>query len=1206
MKKKSGLIAMASVALVWSAAMAETFVWQGASGGSWNDAANWVGGVVPDASGAEVDFSAVSGTYAVSVASAVTVGKIVLDPPASASLTLSGEKITFAAADTPEVEVGANGTLFLQNVTGGAQGLRKTGAGTYRPSTKSSANCYSGRTYVDAGTVFLVKDSGAGSFGGSVEVAAGATFKWDGNDELDTYFYPYANGGTFDMNGKLDYIGNITFSNGGVFRNGNLFIDNAAVAKISTSGDGFAGTFNGSLFASSLFMASSRGNIHVRTQEVNVASANATLAMTGWIFDNRADSASDPYKKEYRYNGSTPPANPPPYRGQLRKTGAGDLLLYDETVALSGPTTVADGRLILSNSIDMLRSTIKLAKDNSSLVVAPNATLKLSGLDGSDTAALDLQGSTLDIGGLGEDAVFAGTLANGGANVRKISSNSQTFTRPQTQRDWDVLGGTLHFGLPAPKVWYAFDDPDDLGKDSGTVGKQLAPSKDGAATWSDGGVEGGCASFAGTGSLMAPNGEGLPCGNSPFTTAMWIKMPTFRGNLQALSSWGRGTGQKWNGFILNTAKSFKHVFWEGANDYVSATLGTSLADGNWHHVAVTYYPGICERVFYVDGSELSRKTDSSVSARTVDSSKPFYLGSGTNNVNYLGFMDDVMVFDKTLSPADIATLAAWRSGGAAARTAFTPAGGNIRLESGATISFAHAEESFASISGRGTLALHDATATIAPAANATNEVGRLAGDGTLVKNGAGTLALSRLRNPGGRLDVRAGTVTAKGPAAGLRDGLVAWWTFDDPENPGADSSGNDMTIRSVQSKFSDEIYYDKWSWPNRFKTTGGAAYFDGSDSNCRYLELVDKTKEALLPHGNSSLTMALWIAPASGCPNSGTFFAWGGASARTTSGFRFLVDSGNLVLRHYFWSNDMSSQPLPSDLRSATPPTGWHHVALVYDAATATRTFYLDGVAHGSAAVNNASQLNISPSNLSIGWFQGSSVFKGWMDDIMIFNKALSADEMRAVMQGVALEEPAGGMAAATASGTSFEVTDGQVAFSGLAATGTVSVAAAAEALFTGGENVLAGAVAGAGRLAVTNGASLSLAGGQNFGGTLDVRAGGTLALVPNANAHVQSLQLAEGTALAAQPAESSTAALVSTAAVALPEALTVRVAVPEPASGFSATLVEATGGLTGDVDDWTLDATLPAQGSWRASVRKIGNKVVLSVHPSGTYILFR
>ena len=1185
-------------------AMADVFVWQGASGGSWNEAAKWAGGVVPNASGAEVDFSAASGTYAVSVASAVTVGKIALNPTASASLTLSGAKITFAAADTPEVNVGANGTLFLQNATGGNQGLRKTGAGTYRPKTLPSGSSYSGRTYVDEGVMFPVKDSPSGTFGGSVEVAPGTTFKWPGWDMLASSFKSFANGGTFDMNGQGDYIGALTFSNGGTFRNGTLFIDDAAVGKITASGEGLAGTFSGNFVASSLFLNSSYKPIPVRTQEVNVVSANATLVMTGGLFDNRAQYNNvDRYKIEHRETS----ANPPPYRGQLRKTGAGDLLFYDMFSSLSGPTTVCDGRLILSNSIDMLRSTVKLEKGNDSLVVAPNATLKLSGLDGSDTAALDLQGSTLEIGGLGENAVFAGTLANSGANVRKISSNSQTFTQPQTQRDWDVLGGTLHFGIPAPKVWYAFDDPDDLGKDSGTVGKQLAPSKDGAATWADGGVEGGCASFSGTGSLMAPNGEGLPCGNSPFTTAMWIKMPTFRGNLQALSSWGRGTGKKWNGFILNTAKSFKHVFWEGENDYVSATFGSSLADGNWHHVAVTYYPGICERVFYVDGSELSRKTDSSVSARTVDSSKPFYLGSGTNNVNYLGFMDDVMVFDKTLSPADIATLAAWRSGGAAARTAFTPAGGNIRLESGATISFAHAEESFASISGRGTLALHDATATIAPAENATNEVGRLAGDGTLVKNGAGTLALSRLRNPGGRLDVRAGDVTAKGPAAGLKGNLVAWWTFDDPENPGADASGNELTLKSMTNT-QNSIVCEKWSWPNRFKTTGGAVYFDGDNNNCRCLILADPSKTSILPHGNASFTVALWIATESTCNDQAQLVGWGVPKVGGQyNGFRYRRNTGeDLKLYHFFWGNDAYSDTVPEGFRSANPPTGWHHVAVTCDTASGTRTFYIDGRQHGQSS--RSISANVQPQNLQIGWGENGAgnMYKGWMDDIMIFDKALSADEIRAVMQGVALEEPTGGMAAATASGTSFAVTDGQVAFSGLAATGTVSVAAAAEALFTGGENVLAGAVGGAGRLAVTNGASLSLVGGQNFGGTLDVRAGGMLALVPNANARVQSLQLAEGTTLAAQPAESPTAALVSTAAVTLPEALTVRVAVPESASGFSATLVESTTGLAGDVDDWTLDATLPAQGSWRASVRKIGNKVVLSVHPSGTCILFR
>ncbi|MBQ6008806.1 MAG: hypothetical protein IJL17_09705 [Kiritimatiellae bacterium] len=228
------------------------------------------------------------------------------------------------------------------------------------------------------------------------------------------------------------------------------------------------------------------------------------------------------------------------------------------------------------------------------------------------------------------------------------------------------------------------------------------------------------------------------------------------------------------------------------------------------------------------------------------------------------------------------------------------------------------------------------------------------------------------------------------------------------------------------------------------------------------------------------------------------------------------------------------------------------------------------------------------------------------MDDVMIFDKALSADEIRAVMQGVVLSEPTGGMAAATASGTSFAVTDGQVALSGLAATGTVSVATAAEALFAGGENVLAGTLTGAGTLTVADGASLSLTGGQDFGGTLDVRAGGALALVPNANARVQALTLAEGSSLKVEPVASGTAALVATDAVTLPSDLTVNLDAAGATAAFSTTLLSSDGGLAGDVSGWTLDAALPANGSWRVALHKAGGRVVLTAAPSGTCVIFR
>lgn len=73
------------------------YVWCGSNGGSWNDAANWTNNAVPNGSGVVADLSAASGTYAISVASDITVGKVTLASTSAVTLTLSGGKITFAA-----------------------------------------------------------------------------------------------------------------------------------------------------------------------------------------------------------------------------------------------------------------------------------------------------------------------------------------------------------------------------------------------------------------------------------------------------------------------------------------------------------------------------------------------------------------------------------------------------------------------------------------------------------------------------------------------------------------------------------------------------------------------------------------------------------------------------------------------------------------------------------------------------------------------------------------------------------------------------------------------------------------------------------------------------------------------------------------------------------------------------------------------------
>ena len=80
----------------------------------------------------------------------------------------------------------------------------------------------------------------------------------------------------------------------------------------------------------------------------------------------------------------------------------------------------------------------------------------------------------------------------------------------------------------------------------------------------------------------------------------------------------------------------------------------------------------------------------------------------------------------------------------------------------------------------------------------------------------------------------------------------------------------------------------------------------------------------------------------------------------------------------------------------------------------------------------------------------------------------------------------------------------------------------------------------------------------------------------------------------------------MATDAVTLPSDLTVNLDAAGATAAFSMTLLSSDAGLAGDVSGWTLDAALPANGSWRVALHKSGGRVVLMAAPSGTCIIFR
>ncbi len=91
-----------------------------------------------------------------------------------------------------------------------------------------------------------------------------------------------------------------------------------------------------------------------------------------------------------------------------------------------------------------------------------------------------------------------------------------------------------------------------------------------------------------------------------------------------------------------------------------------------------------------------------------------------------------------------------------------------------------------------------------------------------------------------------------------------------------------------------------------------------------------------------------------------------------------------------FWANDLDS-PVYTD-------TDWHHWACTYDAASRARVIYRDGV----AVAQDIATANFQGSgNLRLGATGGSLYYKGLLDEVAIFQRALSPIEIQRVYQNV-------------------------------------------------------------------------------------------------------------------------------------------------------------------------------------------------------------
>ena len=260
----------------------------------------------------------------------------------------------------------------------------------------------------------------------------------------------------------------------------------------------------------------------------------------------------------------------------------------------------------------------------------------------------------------------------------------------------------------------------------------------------------------------------------------------------------------------------------------------------------------------------------------------------------------------------------------------------------------------------------------------------------------------------------APTATSPSPAASVTtisapvtNGLVAYWNFD--ENSGNavhDASGNQ--INGVLQGAS-------WA-PGKF---GSALNFNGNDNSVGFPD--SSSFDSV--YTTNQFTVAAWINQKDRQWNDWTkhqFIFMKGSSDTAPGMFElFYVAQADKPEYGFTAHFDSTDQPYGTGLwvDATNYPCGqWVHLSGVYDGQT--MYLYIDGVLADSQTIGKKIQSNNGPMRIGMFGGGGGYPFNGLIDDVRVYNRALSAAEVMSLYQEQVSSSPPMSIGSSTQSNT--------------------------------------------------------------------------------------------------------------------------------------------------------------------------------------------
>jgi autotransporter-associated beta strand protein len=642
---------------------------------------------------------------------------------------------------------------------------------------------------------------------------------------------------------------------------------------------------------------------------------------------------------------------------------------------------------------------------------------------GSGSYAVQVDSGGLNIGGTssssdgGADTItfqgggtvnLAGNIANGsgtlsvnksGGGVLNFSSGS-TYTGSTT-----VSAGTMSLApSTAPVLHLSFENALGSGNgaiitNTGTGGVAMNGRivSTGGASIASGGKFGNALSLNGTGSntsnniVIITNKVFATDASASWTVAYWLKTTTSGAVImyQGDGTWS-SSGQ--TTFYLNSNNTVAGtragcVRWAGG----WLTGSTALNNNAWHFVTLVDNAGT--ETIYVDGTPDS--VVSMMSLPLASGANQIWIGgspdSGDGTTKMIGLIDEVYMFNRALSSAEIQSL---KNNNAITNNPVNvlPVATPLTVAAGGALDLAGVSQTVAALSGNGLVTNSGSPATLTVSNNSSCVFSGIIGDTSpastvnFISSGSGTTTLAGANAYHGTTTVNSGTLQL----SSLADDAVLHLSF---ENTSGSGTGAVITNTGTSGAALNGLLVSTGGASiasgGRF---GNALNLNGTGSNSSN-NIVIINNKVLNTDAGGTWSAGYWVKTST----AGAVVMYQGDGTWSSSGQTMF----------YLNNNDTTSGTHAGAVRwaggwltgtAALNNNAWHFVMLVDNAGT--ETIYVDG---NLDAVTSTMGLPLASDANQI-WIggapdggDGAAKMNGLIDEVFMFSRALSQTEVQSL-----------------------------------------------------------------------------------------------------------------------------------------------------------------------------------------------------------------